>query len=377
MARLARFRLDDRVGLPRAEPWLERLGEACMLAATLWLFGVGVWEIGAPFSAGHYAAATAVLTGAENMLRFGVIAPVNHVISAPPSPSDYYCHHPFGIFWTAVPFAALFGHHAWVCRLPAVLMTGAMPWLVYRGTRAALGPVAGGVAALGYSVLPITLAYAQFFALEVPVMFGMALATWALVRFFQAGSQRYAVLALFGLGYASAADWPGMLFAGLVLAALFLRGFALRRFYPTLPFERFAVLWSSAVGVLGLVVAFHLAALVKLDQLGELLRQGEFRSLGASRPLSETLAARHYWIALAFTPLAVAMGKLALPVLIARAVLVRRELELVVLAIFATAAAQYVVFKQGADIHFFWPQYFALYFAYAFGALTATLEAAG
>jgi hypothetical protein len=86
------------------------------------------------------------------------------------------------------------------------------------------------------------------------------------------------------------------------------------------------------------------------------------------------LESRAYWLALAFTPPVIWLGKLALPLLAARAVALRSELELYVLAVLGTAVFQYVVFKQAADIHFFWPQYFALYFAYAAGALVATLE---
>jgi hypothetical protein len=308
------------------------------------------------------------------MWRHGVLAPVAQVVSGSPGPTDYYCHHPFGIFYTAALFSAVFGHHDWVVRLPAVLMSTAMPWLLHRAARAAWGPVAGGVAALAYAVLPITLAYAAFFALEVPTMFGMALAVLGLVRFGQVGRRRHAVLALVGLGYAVVADWPGVVFAGLVLGALFLRTFPLRRFFRQSPFEPLVSLWATAVVVVGVLVALQLSAIFKLGHIGELLRHGEFRSLGSDRPLSEVLESRAYWLALAFTPPAIWLGKLALPLLAARAVALRGELELYVLAVLGTAVFQYVVFKQAADILFFWPQYFALYFAYAAGALVATLE---
>jgi len=368
------FRLDDGVGLPPADPRFERAGRALMLIATVLLGAVGLWEIAAPFAAGHYAASTAVALSGENMWHWGVIAPVPRYLPGPPSPSDYYCHHPFGMFWTAAFFGGVFGHHDWVCRLPAVLMSTSMPWLIHRAARAAWGPMAGGLAALTYAVLPITLAYATFFALEVPTMFGMALGTWALVRFFQAGTNRYAVFSLVGLGYAAAVDWPGMLFSGLVLGGLFLRGFVLRRLFPPVAFERFATLWASLVALLAAIILFHAAAIAKLDQLGELMRQGEFRALGADRPLDEVLQNRAYWIALAFTPLAIGLGKIAAPIIFVRLAVRRSELELIVLALLGTAIFQYVVFKQGADIHFFWPQYFALYAAYAVGALTVTLE---
>jgi 4-amino-4-deoxy-L-arabinose transferase-like glycosyltransferase len=351
-----------------------RAGNAVAWLATLFIALVGFWEIAGPLGAGHYAAAAAIAVGGENMLRWGILAPVTTYTHGPPVPTDFYTHHPFGVFWTAAVFAWLFGHHLWVCRLPAVLMSACMPRLVYGAGRALYGPLAAGVAALGYVVLPITLAYANYLSLEVTTMFGMALATYGYARFSQSGRGRFAVLALAGFAYAAACDWTGFCFDGLVLAALFLRGFVFtRRVEPPL-FERFAKLWAWTVVLVTLLALFHLAALVKFERVSELLQQGEFRATGSELPLAAALEHRRYWIALAFTPFAIVIGKVALPVLAARLVLGRRELELFPLAVLAVASGQYVIFKQGADIHFFWPQYFALYFAYAVGALVATLD---
>jgi hypothetical protein len=160
--------------------------------------------------------------------------------------------------------------------------------------------------------------------------------------------------------------------AGVVLTWLFFRGFVLRRWLSPLNFVRFATLWASAVMLCGALAVFHLGALVKLEQVSELLRQGEFRALGSSLPLSGVLEGRRYWLLLAFTPLAIVLGKLAAFALAGRVLFLRRDLELLPLAVLATATLQYVVFKQGADIHFFWPEYFALFFAYGLGALVAT-----
>ena len=374
-ARFRAYRFDDGAGLPAAPPGHERLGRVLAIAATLWFACAALWEIGAPFGAGHYAAATAVLTGGENMWRHATLGPITHVVAGDPSPSDYYCHHPFGIFWTAALFSLL-GHHDWVCRLPAVLMSACMPALLYKAGRAIWSPLAGGTAALAFTVLPIALAYANFFALEVPAMFGMAITLWGYSRFLQSGRRRFAGLFVFGLVYAAAADWPGFVFGGLVLGALLLRGFFLRRLFTPLNVRRFTATWALTATLLLLLAAFHLGYFEHLGQFSELLRQGEFRSQGAELPLSETLARRRYWILLAFTPLAILLGKLALPVFVVRAFALRRELEFFPLALLATAILQYVVFKQGADIHFFWPHYFALYFAYAFGALVFWLGVA-
>jgi 4-amino-4-deoxy-L-arabinose transferase-like glycosyltransferase len=183
MRTLRALRFDDGAGLPQAPRAAELAGFGLMLVATLFIAGVGLWEIGGPFGAGHYAASTAIALGGENMLRWHVLAPVPTVTVGPPSPADFYCHHPFGVFWTAATFSALFGHLDWVCRLPAVLMSAIMPRLIYGAGRALYGPLGGGLAALGYVVLPITLAYTSFFALELPCMLGMALTTYGFVRF--------------------------------------------------------------------------------------------------------------------------------------------------------------------------------------------------
>jgi 4-amino-4-deoxy-L-arabinose transferase-like glycosyltransferase len=344
------------------------------LLATLAIASVSCWEIAAPFGAGHYAASTAVMTSGENMWRFGTLGPVPRYLPDPPVPADYYCHHPWGIFWVAALFVGVLGHHDIVCRLPAALLSTAMPILLYGAGRALWGPVAGALAAAAYVVTPITLAYANFFSLEGPTMFAMALTTYAYVRFSQTGRRRFAVVTVLGLVLAASFDWTGFMFAGLVLGGLFLRGFVLRRFYPPIDFVRYATLWAMGVLLVALVAAFHLAAFAHFGQLGTFLAQGEARASGSSLPLAEVLKSRRYWILLAFTPVAIGIGKVAAPILFARMALFRREGELLPLAVLATAILQYVGFKQGADIHFFWPQYFALYFAYALGALAASAE---
>jgi hypothetical protein len=370
-------RFDDGEGLPPAEHKIVPAARAVTLLATVWIAAVSFWEIGAPFGAGHYAASTAVTTGGENMLRFGIVGAVPRYLPEPPTPADYYCHHPWGTFWTAALFVGVFGHHDFVCRLPAALMSSAMPLLLYGAGRALWGPVAGALAAVAYVVTPITLAYASFFALEVPTMFAMALTTYAYVRFSQTHRKRFAALTVAGMVLAASFDWTGFAFDALVLGGLFLRGFVLRRFFAAFDFERFATLWATAVCLIALLAVFFVAKFAALDQLGHLVAQGQARASGSSLPLAQVLESRRYWILLAFTPLAIGIGKVAAPIFVARAVLHRSENELLPVAVLLTAILQYVGFKQGADIHFFWPQYFALYFAYALGGLAASAEEIG
>ena len=98
------------------------------------------------------------------------------------------------------------------------------------------------------------------------------------------------------------------------------------------------------------------------------------RSAGHDLPLAQVLQARHVRIELMFTALGIALGKLAVPVMLARFVARRAELELLPLFILVMSVVQYVHFKQGADVHIFWPHPFALYFGLAAGALAATVR---
>jgi hypothetical protein len=153
------------------------------------------------------------------------------------------------------------------------------------------------------------------------------------------------------------------------LALIFGAVFLLARW--TAPADRrlMATFWGLALALCAVAIGAHLYTFKTLGQLDELFGQGNLRSTGANLPLKLVLAARKFWIEVSFTGLAIALGKLALPVLALRALWRRSELEALPLAVFAMAAVQYVVFKQGADIHIFWPHYFALYFAFAYAAL--------
>src|SRR6188768_2772221 len=163
-----------------------RLSRVCQAVALLASFGFALaacWELADTFGAGHYAAASAVCTAAENMWQWGVLAPAVHALAGPPVASEFYCHHPWGIFWVSALFMKLFGHHAWACRLPAALQSILTVPVLYCAGRALWSPVAGAVAALSFVVLPIALSFSGFYGLEVPAMFGCALAVWGYARF--------------------------------------------------------------------------------------------------------------------------------------------------------------------------------------------------
>ncbi|HEX3851334.1 MAG TPA: glycosyltransferase family 39 protein [Polyangiaceae bacterium] len=352
-----------------------RLERACQALAFLVSVGFALaafWELADSFSAGHFASASAVCTSAENMWRWGVLGPIPHHLLRAPVPSDFYCHHPWGIFWVTASFMKAFGHHAWACRLPAALQSALTPPALYFAARALWGPVAGVVAAASFAALPIALSFSDFNSLEVPVIFGTVLCIWGYARFRQTYAKRFAWLSLGGLSYAVCCDWAALIFAAGMLGLIFSSVFLLRRWTVPADRRRIATFWGLGLALCGAAVGAHLYTFSHLGQLDELFKQGDLRSTGSNLPLRVVLAARKFWLEVSFTGLAIALGKLALPVLALRTLLRRSELEALPLAVFAMAAVQYVVFKQGADIHIFWPHYFALYFAFASAALSQT-----
>lgn len=348
---------------------LERVCHALAALISVGFALAAFWELGDTFSAGHFASASAVCTSAENMWHWGVAGPIPRYLAREPLPSDFYCHHPWGIFWVTALFMKALGHHASACRLPAAIQSTLTVPALYLAGRALWSPVAGVVAAASFAALPIALSFSDFNSLEVPVMFGTVLAIWGYARFRREYLARFAWLSLGGLTYAVCCDWAATLFAAVLLGVIFPSVFLLKRWTVPADRRRIATFWGLALALCGLAVAAHLYTFMKLGQLNELFAQGNLRSTGANLPLYLVLAARKFWIEVSFTGLAIGLGKLALPVLALRVLWRKTELEALPLAVFAMAAVQYVVFKQGADIHVFWPHYFALYFAFACAGL--------
>src|SRR5262245_34580939 len=114
-------------GLPVADRLEERVSRAVLWAATLWFTLAAAWEMFGPMLAGHYASSASVGIVAENMLRWGIAGPVWEYVQARPGPSAYYCHHPWGIFWTTAVLMKLFGRHDFICRLAPVLLSVMTP----------------------------------------------------------------------------------------------------------------------------------------------------------------------------------------------------------------------------------------------------------
>ncbi|WP_438038841.1 ArnT family glycosyltransferase [Sorangium sp. So ce128] len=363
----------DLRGLPAASRREARAALAVTALATAWFALAAAWEMFGPVLAGHYASSASVGIIAENMLRWKIPGPVWEYTASRPAPGMYYCHHPWGIFWTTAAFMKVLGRHDVICRLPAVLLSAATPPLLYALGRSVYRPAAGAAAAASFVVLPITLSFANFNALEVPVMAWTLLGLFGYVRLLQTSRRRYLAVSALGLALGMHADWPAFVLTGGLLAFGAIRAYLLpRRVFGPLPERRYAAWWVLTASIAALTAALYLALFQHAGKLGDLLTSYGLRSSGNAEPLGKVLESRRYWLELSFTPIAIAAGKLAAIVCAARLVLLRREHDALPLLYLATAAVQYVVFRQGADIHIFWPHYFAAYFALAAAALVDT-----
>jgi 4-amino-4-deoxy-L-arabinose transferase-like glycosyltransferase len=361
-------------GLPVALPFEERLARAVALVATLWFALAASWEAFGPLLAGHYASTASVGIIADNMLRWHIAGPVWEYTASRPPPSAYYCHHPWGIFWTQALITKLAGRHDVVCRLPPILLSIATPPLLYAIGRSVWRPAAGALAAASYVCLPICLAFAHFNALEVPVIAWSLLCLWGFVRFTQTWRRRWLLVSWLGLALALHADWPAYVLAAAMSTFGVARGLLLpARAFGPVNVRRYAQWWALTAVTCVLTAGLYLALFARSGKVGDLLGSAEMRSAGSQAPLSAVLAARRYWNQLMFTPVAIALGKGCALLVGARVLWSRREHEVMPLHLLVMATFQYVVFKQGADVHVFWPHYFAAYFALAMGALTATL----
>jgi hypothetical protein len=356
-------------------PVIERIAKGVAMVASVWFALAVCWEMFGPIGSGHVAASASIAVAGENMWIWKTIAPVLTYQFDAPSGPDFYCHHPWGIFWTTAILVKIFGHHDFVCRLPACFMSALTPPLLYAIGRRIWGPVAGAIACASFVALPIALAFGNFNALEVPVIFGVLVSAWGYLKMLQRFRRRWLVVSVLGLFHAINSDWAAFFYAAPLLVFLLGRGILLNGvWFPTLDRRRFPQWWALAACVAVGILLFYLWRFSVLDQLTHLLEQGRARSAGGALPLAKVLESRAHWIELSFTPLAIFLGKLALPLLCIRLVFLRRDREIFPIAIWTMAFIQYVVFKQGADVHIFWPHYFAPYFALAMGCIAASIQ---
>lgn len=346
-------------------------------AAVLLALGVALRGIAGPVPNGHFASIAAIGMAADNMWRWQTLLPIVGYFDHLPASPAYYMHHPIALFWDVALLGKVFGFSDWVLRLPAVVYVTLTPFLLYRIGRELWGPIEGGLAAIAYVALPITIVYANYHDLEQPYIFGCVVASWGYVRFVHTWRDRYAVASALGFFFALNHAWWGYLWGAFFVPWIFVRGFVLpERWFGAVrarPFGRYCVLMC---GGMGLALAFEVYLLKESGRLTDVLTSFMVRRGDHPVPLAQVLTSRQYRIELMFTGLAILIGKIAVPVLAARAVLKRRDIELLPVAFLLAAIVHYVAFQQGAAVHIFWPHTFAPYFALAVGALAATVREA-
>ena len=345
-------------------------GAARLLAilATVWFALAAAWGLAALPGGGHIgagAAGTAMM--AEQMLRWGIGYPAfGWYASSPPAVSEYYCHHPFGMYWASAVVQWLFGHRDLVVYLPAVAMSAASVPLAYAVARRWGGPPAGAIAALGFVAVPLNVGYANFHNLEVMCIFGALLFFWGHMRYQETGRFRDLGLSLGGVFVCTSADWAGYLIVAPVLAWALLRAFLLpRRWAPPIDVERFSRWWALSVALSVAAALLWVLVFAKAGKLGDWLASAEVRGGADLSSVGLALTQRRSWIDFSFTPLGVLVGKLCAVVSLIRLLVTRRETDSYPLALLLAAAVQYVAFKRGADVHIYWPHYFGAYFALA------------
>ena len=361
--------------MPRTMRRDERAAFIVTIAATAWFGAAASWGLFGPIGAGHEAVVASRGIIADNMLSWHIASPIREYTLGPPSPDLVYANHPWGTFWYVAGFAAVFGRHAFVPRLAAVVVNSAAPPLLYGIGRVLWGPMPGALAALAYVTLPMTLAFGAFPGFEGPLITACLLTTWAYLRFAREKSWRWMAVSLLGVVLVANADWEGQIFVGVAIAGLSAHAFFGRRRGGSENDARAIARWAVLAAFLaGGTALAYLVYFQSIDAIGPLVAQESRRSAGNGTALSTVLAARRYWIDVTFTPLAVLVGKVALPVFLARWLVFRRTLEIFALALLVMAIVQYLRFKNGADLHIYWPMPFAPYYALSVGVLAATAQ---
>ena len=355
---------------------LERFATIVAAIACVWFGLAAAWGMFGTIGAGHIgggASGTAMM--AEQMVRWKIGYPAwDWYGSAPPSPDAYYCHHPFGMYWLSAFFLWIFGHRDFVVILPAVLVNAAIPPLLYSIGKQHWGVIAGSAAACAYTVIPIAVGFASFHNLEGLCILGALLCFWGHSKFQATAKGQYLAASLLGIAIATCGDWVGFLLVAPLLAWAFLRLAVLPAWAsPPLKVARYAR-WAFLSAALALaILAMWIFLFQRVGKIADWLGSGAIRGGGDELKLSDVLIARKHWLDFSFTPFAILVGKIALPLAVLRLIVKRTDEEIYSLALLFGAAVQYVVFKRGADVHIFWPHYFAAYYALAIGQLSATV----
>jgi hypothetical protein len=357
----------------------ENVCRAFAVLGCVWFAFAALWGVGAQPHAGHIGSAgAAIAMQTENAIRWHSIYPLWDWYSATdPYPNGAYCHHPFGPWWITRFFSKAFGHRDFVPNLPAALMSVMTAPLIYKTAKHAWGVVAGTAAVLAFVSLPITIGYSVCQNLEVGTIFGGVLFFYGHVKYTRWGRGRDLALSVLGVALTTAGDWPGYLIVAPLLAFSFLRAYVLPSWMtPPLNRPRYDRWWAMSVAMAVFTLALWVGLFKHVDKLSDWLSSADSRGASAPIPLDQVLKARTTWIDFSFTPLAIAIGKLAFPIALLRLLVRRLDAEAYSLSFLFAAVGHYLAFKQGADIHIFWSHYFGVYYAFAIAQLVVSVQAA-
>ncbi|HEX3343301.1 MAG TPA: glycosyltransferase family 39 protein, partial [Polyangiaceae bacterium] len=338
---------------------------AVVVAATAWLGFTALWGMGGIPGGGHTGAGNAgTFMAAEQMIRWHSLYPGRSWYTGiRPEGAALMCHHPYGQYYVPALLFLFFGHHDFLLHLPAVVLSTAIPPLLYAIVKERWGAAIGAVAAAGYVVVPIAVGFSSYWNLETICIFGTLLFFWGHSRHVTTRRSRYLWASLAGLAVTVSGDWVGYILVAPLLTWTFVRVFVLPpQATPYVPYERYVRWWVLSVALaLGSLVLW-LGLFKHAGHLGEWISAGDQRA-GGEAPLHSVLDSRRAWIEFSFTPIAIALGKVAAPVGPARFLFTRRDEDTYAPSLLLGALAQYLGFSQGADVHIFWPHYFAPYFA--------------
>lgn len=149
-------------------------------------------EIGNDFLWGHDGGNGAPYwNAAANSLRFGVVGQLKDYTGlGPPSPADFYTHHPLLLHFHLVLVRAVLGSAEWVGRLvPFVYSVGTLV-LLHRLARRLYTPAFALVTLVIYALVPLHLIFASMLDQQQGGIFWTLLASFGSVRWLVAGRGR-------------------------------------------------------------------------------------------------------------------------------------------------------------------------------------------
>ena len=107
---------------PQGASRVERVCHVVALAACAFFAATLFWEAWGPLQGGHYSTTATFCISAENMLKFHFFGIENSYVAGTPSPSTYYCHHPYGMFLVDVVTSIIFRHGWFAARSGAIFL---------------------------------------------------------------------------------------------------------------------------------------------------------------------------------------------------------------------------------------------------------------